>query len=126
MPVQLRKTHHPRLTGPDRAIAHVTGGDASGVLDMEWWRKQAPRGWRERLNRPEQDASAENQGAHHDTIVNLRACTYAERPFGEQAFLEGMEAYFGRHWNRGRPTRWSRLTAAERDAQLRLVESSPS
>ena len=108
------------------AIAHATGGDASGVLDMEWWRKNARRGWREWLNRPEEDASPKNQGAHHDTIVNLRACTYAERPFGEQAFLEGMEAHFGRHWNRGRPTRWSRLTAAERDAQLRLFESSQS
>ena len=106
------------------AIAHGTGGDGSGLLDMNWWRSKGPRGWNERLNRRGLKASGES--ADDASIVLLRACTYAERPFGDPEFVEGMGAHFRRHWNRGRPTRWASLTPSERAAQLRLFASSLS
>ena len=102
------------------AIAHVTGGDGSGLLDMNWWRdwrrKAAPEDWREVLNRPIPEAD----NTAHDPVVRLRACTYAERPFGDEAFVDEMARRFGRYWNRGRPNRRSRLTFRERSDQFGL------
>ena len=60
------------------AIAHVTGGDASGILDMEWWSRKGRRGWQEWLNRPEVQRNPEMPDDH--SLNNLRACTYAEHP----------------------------------------------
>jgi putative transposase len=108
------------------AIAHVTGGDGSGLLDMNWWRdwrrNAAHEEWREVLNRPIPEA----ESPADDPVVRLRACTYAERPFGDEAFVDEMSRRFGRYWNLGRPNRRSRLTFRERSDQFGLFESPGS
>ena len=71
------------------AAAHLCGEDPSGLLDMEWWRREAPPEWYQILNHqspPESDSA-------------LRACTYAGRPFGDDSFLREMSIKFGRKWN---------------------------
>ena len=68
-------------------VAHVTGGDATGLLDVEWWRRAKRSDWREVLNRK----GAEQEGSvGHNAIVHLRECTYAERPFGDEMFVSVM------------------------------------
>src|SRR5580658_8040636 len=57
------------------AAAHLTGEDPGGLLDMEWWRREAPLHWREVLNGPSLEADQETE---------LRACTYAGRPDGSK------------------------------------------
>ncbi len=74
------------------AAAHLGGVDSIGILDMEWWRREAPGNWREALKN--QDAEAES---------GLRSCTYAGRPFAEEGFVSQMAEKFGRSWTRGRP-----------------------
>jgi putative transposase len=75
------------------ASAHISNNDANGILDMEWWRREAPDNWEERLK-----AEQEN------TSVTLRLCTYAGRPFGDEAFVAALGEQFGRKWVRGRPS----------------------
>jgi putative transposase len=74
------------------ASAHLADVDQSGILDMEWWRRERPRNWSELLN---SDGSQAESG--------LRGCTYAGKPFGEAGFVSEMAERFGRYWNRGRP-----------------------
>jgi putative transposase len=38
------------------AAAHLTGVDAHAILDMDWWRKQSPGDWAERLGRDDEDS----------------------------------------------------------------------
>ena len=74
------------------ATAHITGHDESGLLDMEWWNREAHAHWEQRLDEvPPQSDEA------------LRACTYAGRPFGSETFLREMADQFNRHWTPGRP-----------------------
>jgi hypothetical protein len=61
-----------------------------------------------------------------DSAVRLRACTYAERPFGDEAFVDDMSRRFGRYWNRGRPNRRSRLSFRERSDQFGLFDAPGS
>jgi putative transposase len=74
------------------AAAHLLGQrDTSGVLDLGF-RKRA-RGaatWAELHGR------AENAAERNE----FRRCTYAGRPFGEEAFVLEMEARFQRKWLR--------------------------
>jgi putative transposase len=73
--------------------AHVSGIDASGLLDMAWWRREAQGiDWAVTLS----DEAPE-------TAASLRRCTYAGRPFGSDDFVSQMSQQFGRYWNRGRP-----------------------
>lgn len=74
------------------AVAHVMGEDSDGVLDMEWWRQNAPAEWSALL------ATEDRQNA-----VALRACTYAGRPFGSDTFVAELAERFGRRWVPGRP-----------------------
>jgi putative transposase len=74
------------------AAAHLADDDPRGILDMEWWRRERPKNWSELLD-----------GNHEQAESNLRGCTYAGRPFGEESFVSAMAEKFGRHWNRGRP-----------------------
>ena len=74
------------------ASAHLSGADPSGILDMEWWKREGPKDWKELVDREE---------AQTDSV--LRACTYAGKPFGEEGFVSEMAERFGRYWNRGRP-----------------------
>ena len=74
------------------AAAHLGSCDESGILDMEWWAREAPAEWREALK---------NQEAEHES--SLRTCTYAGKPFAEESFVTAIAEKFGRYWNRGRP-----------------------
>jgi len=103
------------------AVAHVTGGDGPQLLEMEWWRRAGRRDWREVLNRA--DAK---QTDDHDSIVRLRACTYAERPFGDEVFAAEMAERLSCHWNRGRPSKKSTLKPHERAAQFSLFKAPSS
>jgi putative transposase len=75
------------------AADHVKGIDSTGILDMDWWRKEGPKNWDETLNREEQP----------DSVAELRQCTYAGRPFGTKNFVSEVGEKFGRKWLRGRP-----------------------
>jgi putative transposase len=75
------------------AIAHVTGTDEDGLIDMEWWKANgAVAEWADVLRCEDAVASSE-----------LRASTYAGRPFGDELFLTDIGARFGRGWSRRRP-----------------------
>jgi hypothetical protein len=99
------------------AIAPVTGGDGSGLLDREWWRNTGRTDWRAVLNRRlgiDQEQSEQHQ---------LRACTYAERPFGDETFVHEIAHQIGCHWKRGRSSKKSTLTPHEQAAQVSLFRS---
>jgi len=70
------------------AAAHLGGQDDFELLDMNWWRNEAPFDWPAILQRGQPDSDAER----------LRACTYAGRPYGSEAFVKEMSIKFGRHW----------------------------
>jgi len=74
------------------AAAHLADQDLSGILDMEWWKRERLRNWAELLNGEQEQAESA-----------LRACTYAGKPFGEKNFVSEMAERFGRYWDRGRP-----------------------
>jgi len=77
------------------AAAHLHGHDETGLLDIAWWQEEGPVGahWLE----------SQAPGSS-DSAPELRRCTYAGRPYGEESFIEQMSARFGRHWKRERPT----------------------
>ena len=66
--------------------------DTTGILDMDWWRREAPPSWAEVIDSDEPDADS-----------SLRRCTYSGRPLGNKAFVDEMSRRFGRYWTRGRP-----------------------
>ena len=49
------------------AAAHISGEDAAGILDMEWWKQEAPSDWAAVLSQEDEEAT-----------VMLRSCTHAE------------------------------------------------
>jgi putative transposase len=76
------------------ALAHITAQDDKGLLDMEWWQREAHADWEGFL-----------QSRPHLPDDQLRAATYAGKPFGNEEFLRDMAEQFDRHWTRGRPKR---------------------
>ena len=80
------------------AAAHLgTHADGSGLLDRGFWEQNGgAQTWRE-LHASE---AAEQQ------YPLLRRCTYAGRPFGDEAFVASLEEQFQRKWRR-----WSFETA---------------
>lgn len=77
------------------ARAHMLGEDEGGLLDMAWWRANGPNGaqWAKEL-RVEEDTA---------DLREVRECTYAGRPLGEDRFVREVAESYGRHWARGRP-----------------------
>jgi putative transposase len=75
------------------AAAHLWGDDATGVLDMTWWRRETCG----------VDWETTRRADHADADSALRRCTYAGRPFGDPSFVKEMSEKFGRCWTRGRP-----------------------
>jgi len=75
------------------AGAHLGIRDAGDLIDLAWWLRESDGvDWGETLGGPDPEQSA-----------SLRRCTYAGRPFGDEAFVKGLAEQFGRHWVRGRP-----------------------
>ncbi len=83
------------------AAAHLEGRDPSGLVDLEWWRREYDGlDWGQSL-----------AGSDGEQSVQLRRCTYAGRPFGDDQFVKSISEEFGRHWARGRPKK-ERATAS--------------
>ena len=69
------------------ANAHATGHDPSELLDMNWWRREWPRGnW----------INALDAGFDHSHADAIRRATYTGRPFGDNNFIAGLESRLGR------------------------------
>ena len=83
---------HPAEYPWSSAAAHLGEEDRSGILDLDWWRREGPKNWKELL-----------AGALEQQEFDLRNCTYSGKPFGEENFVKEMAERFGRYWNRGRP-----------------------
>ena len=101
------------------AVAHITGGGGSGLLDMDWWGRHGRRDWRDLLNRP---LPKNNRTTEGDANRRLRASTFAGRPFGDEFFVDDMAKRFGRQWRQreGRPSKTSLLSPSEKAAQFPL------
>jgi putative transposase len=91
-PVRAGMVEHAAEYPWSSAAAHLGYEDQSRILDLDWWRREGPKNWKDLL-----EDSQEQQDA------NLRSCTYAGKPFGEESFVSEMAERFGRYWNRGRP-----------------------
>ena len=73
------------------ALAHLTGVDGEGILDLAFWRESGGAlAWRELLGQVEEPGP----------VRLLRRCTYAGRPFGDEGFLTQWEEQFQRKWRR--------------------------
>ena len=83
------------------AAAHMSGTDKDGILDMEWWRREAPDDWSGRV-----DLAAD------ESETELRQCAYSGRPFGGEEFVEAIAQRFGRYWKRGRPPKEKKKAAS--------------
>jgi REP-associated tyrosine transposase len=105
-PVRAGMVDHAEAYRWSSAKAHISGTDASGILDMEWWKREAPDKWAEVLNRQSEDVEA-----------NLRSCTYAGKPFAEEEFVNAVAEKFGRFWTRGRPRKDGKRKQTQSDAE---------
>lgn len=90
-PVRAGMVARPEAYPWSSATAHLGGADKSGILDLEFWRQEGgAERWGWMLATPEEMVS----------LRLLRRCTYAGRPFGDEAFLKEMEQRFQRTWRR--------------------------
>jgi putative transposase len=91
-PVRALMAKAPEDYAWSSARAHLSAErDRARVLDMEFWKQSGGiETWR-----------AMHAAAEQTVVTHLlRRCTYAGRPFGEESFLEGLEARFARKWRR--------------------------
>jgi putative transposase len=90
-PVRAGMVARPEEYRWSSAAAHLGGEDSSGILDLDFWRQEGgAERWAALLATPEQML----------ILRLLRRCTYAGRPFGDEAFLKEMEQKFQRTWRR--------------------------
>jgi putative transposase len=68
------------------AAAHVSGRDASGLLDMDWWRREWCGG----------DWGAALQLGEEGGGDSIRRATYTGRPLGDAQFVADLERRLGR------------------------------
>jgi len=74
------------------AAAHLLRKpDRSQVLDLEFWEQAGGAATWAQMH------AAEGRQEHD---LPLRKCTYAGRPFGDEAFVTAMEGKFQRKWRR--------------------------
>jgi REP-associated tyrosine transposase len=94
------------------ARAHVSGQDASQLLDMAGWRDICePADWKEALSRREEAAE----------VGQLRHATRTGRPCGDMPFVEEMEHRLGRRLRPGTGGRPVRGRAAVREGDSHQV-----
>jgi putative transposase len=75
------------------AAAHLLDTpDRSRVLDLEFWERAGGAATWADLHATED---------RKEQLIALRKCTYAGRPFGDEAFVAAMEGQFQRKWRRG-------------------------
>jgi putative transposase len=77
------------------AAAHFGGRDISGVVDLNWWRRE--------YDGTQADWARTLGGLDRESAAALRQCTHAGRPYGEVEFVCRVSDRFDRHWTRGRP-----------------------
>jgi putative transposase len=73
------------------AAAHLKGPGAERIPLLDWgfWREiGGADGWRQHISRTEDIRQ----------IRDLRECTHSGKPYGDDAFVQEMEARFGRQW----------------------------
>ncbi|MEN6601000.1 MAG: transposase, partial [Bryobacteraceae bacterium] len=100
------------------ATAHLTGRDVTGIVDLEWWRKEysgTQAEWTEVLGHLDRES-----------IKALRQCTHAGRPYGEADFVCGMSEHFERYWSPGRPRKPTGAPLPGRSSVSQLVLSAES
>ena len=69
------------------ALAHVSGHDERGLLDMDWWHNQWGSGdWSEVLRVASEQNSSDS----------IRRATYTGRPLGDAQFIASLEKQTGR------------------------------
>ncbi len=93
------------------ALAHVSGRDEFGILDMDWWVLQARHDWSAHLAIEEPPET-----------TALRSCTHSGRPFGDEAFVAELGKRFGRQWVRGRPRNDGKLPRSGEDIDAEEAE----
>ena len=90
-PVRAGLADRPEAYPWSSARAHLTGQDGEQLLDLHFWREAGgTAAWRDLLGLAEEPGQ----------VRLLRRCTYAGRPFGDEAFLAEWEDRFQRKWRR--------------------------
>ena len=90
-PVRAGMTGSPEEYPWSSCGAHVGRSEWDGLSDRMFWEERGgEQAWREMLRQPDRP-----QVQHL-----LRRCTYAERPFGDERFVQEVEALSGRKWRR--------------------------
>ena len=116
------------------AIAHVTGKDPTGLLDMAWWQRShsGGRAAGPEVNRKHHEPdfpgskprdSGGDEVREREILFRLRACTYSGQPFGNEDFVDQMSEHFRRQWSRGRPSKKPSLRVLQRQGQYPLFDS---
>ncbi len=96
-PVRAKLVKRPIDYPWSSARAHLRGEDTHEILDMEFARK---RGSEKDWDRMLTGVSGPDPNLARIMDNLLRRCTHAERPFGDEEFLQQAELFFGRTWRR--------------------------
>jgi putative transposase len=93
-PVRAGMVSNPANYRWTSAQAHYSGRDPFEILDLNFLEERGgPEAWVQMIE-------GEPMQRTFEIDHFLRKCTYAERPFGDEAFLREAESFFGRTWNR--------------------------
>jgi putative transposase len=103
-PVRAGMVNHAWEYPWSSAMAHLTGHDPTGLLDMDWWHQHFDSEfWKTQLHQPEDDTWLEQ----------IRSFTVTGRPLGSESFVTHLEQLAGRTLHakpRGRPKKNRRET----------------
>jgi putative transposase len=103
-PLRARLAHKAWRYPHSSACAHVTGQDASGLLDLAAWRGRQPPDW----------AAVLDERQDESTLRRVRGHTCRGRPLGSDHWLARLEARLGRRLRPlpvGRPRGWRKHKA---------------
>ena len=98
------------------AVAHLGGHDVTGVVDLDWWRKQ--------YDGTQADWAGTLGGLDRESDTALRQCTHAGRPYGEVEFVSRVSERFDRYWTRGRPKKQREPTLPQPSLPTQLALSA--